>query len=279
MSGVSVAVGAAGALLGGDDSGGGAGSQAPQFNPILTPFIEDLLPQVTEDRREVFQGPRVADFNLDQTRGFDLVGPTVANLQGAQGNVLDAFNQFASGANIGANPFLDAAIDATRANTLRDVRRGGLDLRNTAVGAGGVGGSRQGIAEGLALGDALAGLSQQELDARRAQFNQDTANQLAALTGQQAILSGQTSPIDLLLRSGGLQQQQQQREIDAVRQQFDEEQDLDFNRQFQILQALLGTSQNAAPEVVENDPFTTFLGGVGTAQGLGFNQFDPFGVL
>lgn len=279
MSGVSLAVGVGTSLLSGDDGGGGAGSQAPQFNPILTPFIEELLPQVTGTTRDVFQGPRVADFNIDQTRAFDQVNPTAAAIGGAQGNVLNAFNQFASGANIGANPFLDAAIDATRANTLRDVNRGGLNLRNTAVGAGGIGGSRQGIAEGLALGDALTGLSQQELDARRAQFNQDTSNQLAALTGQGQILSGQTSPIDLLLRSGGLQQQQEQAGIDAARAQFGEEQDLQFNRDFQVLQALLGTSQNAAPEEIQNDPFSTFLGGVGTAQGLGFNKFDPFGVL
>jgi len=99
----------------------------------------------------------VAGFDPQQTAGQEMVlgtTPTMGNVVGAAG----AGNQFLSSGDVlrpDSNPALQATIDAsTRPITNQLLEQALPAIRGTAVNTGGFGGSRQGIAEGLATGRA-----------------------------------------------------------------------------------------------------------------------------
>jgi len=99
----------------------------------------------------------VAGFDPSQTAGQEMVlgtTPTMGNVVGAAAGG----NQFLSSGDVlrpDSNPALQATIDAsTRPITNQLLEQALPAIRGTAVNTGGFGGSRQGIAEGLATGRA-----------------------------------------------------------------------------------------------------------------------------
>lgn len=261
-----------GALGGGfGDTGGGMGP-GPQFNPLTAEAIERQLDRTADTTVASFEGDRVADFTPMQLKALQDAGITAEQLGGFAGTAGRGFETIAGGERIGQNPFLDQALAATREQSLRDLTRNQLPtIRNTAVAGGGIGGSRQGIAEGLALSDMNRDLIAADVQARANQVNLDQANQLQALINQGNILSGQTAPLDLLMRSGGVEQAQNQAEIGAERERFNEQNIDQFNRDKELLQILLQGSPSSVPQMMpETDPFA-----MGT--GLGLTAASIFG--
>lgn len=141
-------------------------------------------------------------------------------------------------------------------------------IRNTAVASGGLGGSRQGIAEGLAISDLNQTLVNQEAQLRSGQFNQDQQNQLQALTNQQQILGGQGLGQQALLSSGALQQGQQQAEMTAEQQLFNEQQTQQFDRDQQLLQILMGSPTATTQPTPQANPLVAGLGAALTTSQL-----------
>lgn len=111
-------------------------------------------------------------------------------------------------------------------------------------------------------------LLSQEAGMRSGQFNQDMANQLTALTGQQQILSGQGAGQQALLSAGALQQGQQQAEMTAEQQLFNEQQTQQFARDQQLLQILMGAPTATTQPVGETNPLVAGLGAALTTSQL-----------
>lgn len=264
----------AGALISGNNQPDAPGP--PQFPTAVQPLVDQTVSNLTGPQAQPiqqFQGDRVADFTQLQQQGIGQAPGLAQALQGQAGVAAGGFNAFASGQQVGQNPFLDQAIAAMQQSANQNLQRNQLPaIQNNAVAAGGLGGSRQAIAEGLAISDLNQTLVNQEAGLRSQQFNQDQTNQLNALIQQGNILSGQTAGQQQLLQTGALQQGQNQAEIGGQRELFNEQQNQEFQRQQQLLQILMG-SPAAVPQLpATQNPLVAGLGtGLATQQlfGLG----------
>jgi hypothetical protein len=245
MSGVAVGAAVAGGLVvnaGNKDAADAAADQTPEFAKVLNPSIKQQLGRVEDTNVASFGGDRVADFSANQQTGLDM-SSALAQVLGQQAATSGTgFEQFASGANVGTNPFLEQDLQAQRELAFRDLQRNQLPgIRNNAVASGGIGGTRQGIAEGVAISDLNQNLLQQDAAQRGDQRNQDLSQQLQALINQGNILSGQEAGQNQLLRTGAIEQGQAQQEIGGEREAFNEQNIDQFNRDQQLLSILLGT--------------------------------------
>ena len=269
MSGVATAA-VAGAYITGEankDAAETAANATPQFNPLISAALDPTLDRLTDaDPLQAFQGPRVAGFTPDQLFALDQTGPLADQLQDLGQLSLDTFRGFVNPA---GNPFLEGAIQATRESANRDFSRNQAPaLRNTAVAAGGIGGTRQGIAEGLALSDLNRDLINTESQLRAQQFNTDQDRALNAILNSSAIGRALTAGSDLRLQRGGIRQAQEQAEIDAARQLFEEEQRINFDRDLELVRTLLGSPAGTPPIPAQTNPLLAGLGTALTAQQL-----------
>jgi hypothetical protein len=201
----------------------------------------------------------------------------VSALQGAAGTAGSGFQTFGGGGMVGNNPYLDQAIAGMREEANRDFERTQLpNIRNNAITTGGIGGSRQGIAEGLALSDLNRDLINKEGTMRQDQFNADLTNQLQALINQGNILSGQTAGQELLFGTGAVQQGQNQDVINAEMQKFDEETQGGYNRDLELLRILMGAPSGSQAVPYEQNPLASGLGtGLAMQQLLYGNKQTP----
>ncbi len=275
MSGVAAAVGIGSALIT-RNSGGSSGGGRPKFAKIVEPGINRQLDRTEDTTREVFSGDRVADLTSLQQQGVAQTPGIAQALQGAAGTSAGGFDTIAGGSRIGQNPFLEQQLAGMRANVNQNLLQNQLPgIQNNAIAGGGLGGSRQGIAQGLAIQGANRDILQAETTARAGQVNIDQEQQLRALLGQGSILSGQGGAQDALLRGGGIQQAQAQAEIGGEIQQFNEGQDLQFERDQQLLSILLGTPAQNQTVPQQSDPVAAGLGAALTASQLFQTQAPP----
>ncbi len=249
-----------------------AANATPNFPTQLQPLVTQTAGNLEgHDPIEQFQGDRVADLTSFQQQGLAQTPGLAQALQGQAGTAAGGFNTFAGGGQVGQNPFLEQAIQAMQQSGNQNLQRNQLPaIRNNAVATGGLGGSRQGIAEGLAISDLNQTLVNQEAGMRSGQFNQDQSNQLQALINQGNILGGQGAGQGALLAAGGIQQQQNQAEIGGAQQLFNEQQNQEFDRQAQLLQILTGAPASTPQIPAQANPLVAGLGaGLATSQLFG----------
>lgn len=103
-----------------------------------------------------YGGSQVAPFNASQLMGQEMVLNSVPSMQGVA-NQAGAANEFLLGdvLNPASNPHLQAYMDAAVRPINETLTRTALPaIRSGAEGTGNYGSSRQGVAEGIAIGDA-----------------------------------------------------------------------------------------------------------------------------
>lgn len=116
------------------------------------------------------------------------------NFSGGNGGISDSGGgSYSSGIVGGYNPLTSAdiqgQIDASNDDAARAMQRGGLrDIRMSSIAEGGLGGSRQGVMEGVAQGELQRGMARNAAEIRAAADNNER-NRLAAIA-QQGISSG-----------------------------------------------------------------------------------------
>jgi hypothetical protein len=104
---------------------------------------------------------------------------------------------------------------------------------------------------------------------RQNQFNQDMTNMLTALTNQGSILSGQSAPLNALFGAGAKRQGQEQAQLTADQRQFEENRDINFNRDQELLRILMGAPASAPQIPNQTNPLLAGLGTVTTLDQLG----------
>lgn len=247
-----------------------------------------------------YQGPQVAGFTQDQQNAFqgvrNMQGQYQPYLQGAanttQGVMGAQAGNFLTG-NIGAymNPYTQQVINTTMSDIDRARQMQQQQVNAQALSRGAFGGSRQAVAEaennrnfmdqqartiaGLRQQgfDTAAGLMQRDFDReqQQQQLRLGAANQFANIgsLGQQLGLN----QAQALGQVGGLQQQQQQRNLDVAK--------ADFERQWNYPVQQLAIRQSALPApnafgstqstpIFENNA-ATLAGLVGTGAGVAKN--------
>lgn len=199
--------------------------------PFQQKALEDLYKQTQMQVGKglpIFQGPRVAPLDPNQQAGITEMADYAKT--GAKA-VLDpalSANAFWSDPNrvfdLNSVPGYGASRAGIESSVGRMLTESALpQIRGGAILNNQLGGSRQGIAEGEAVGRSTEALTSGlgNLDLNVAQMllgaNQNAIGRAPALAAAGAI------PANLQLQAGGITQTQKQAEIDAQRQKFEEE--------------------------------------------------------
>lgn len=249
--------------MGGKGSSGASGSggqtnstvtQTTTPPPELMDSYRNLINRATNVANTPYQqygGQLVADFTPQQQQGFNQVGqyanaaaPMIQEgadyaRSGAQ-PVLPSLN---SNTDMLMSPYLNDVVSATQANLQEDNKQQQGQLTSQAIGAGAYGGDRAGVAaselarkQDLANGQTIGGLLNQGYSqAQQTALNAGTQDawrqanvgyELGGLGGQlqQQGLSGAGA----LMQSGGLQQQQNQQNLNVPYEQFLQQQAYPF---------------------------------------------------
>ena len=214
--------------------GGGGGSQTvrqtaepPKFQ---IPFIKDMLERaqglMEEGGPKVYQGRRVAPRDpLELQAQRALIGSAVPRQQTAADMALAGQAAQLAAVDPQNNPFFQSAVRSSIEPVFDALMRRALPaVRGNAISTGGFGGSRQGIAEGLAISDATRQALQTtaQLGNQAYQTGVQAAGRATALapTVQQAAA---TAP-GTLARVGEANRAYQQILLDTAKQKFMEQQ-------------------------------------------------------
>lgn len=287
------------ALAGGGGGGGkkgGKGQASQTQTQALDPRAEQFRNQVFEQAQQVgnqqfqpFGGQRFAGIDpatlqglQQQIQGFGQLTPNLGlGAQAIQGSL--GSGNFGQDVQQFFNPFQEEVIggiqsdfDRARATSLQGVG-------DAATRAGAFGGSRQGVAQGQALGELGRAEQQQIGQLRFGGFNQATQN-LFQNRAQQAGIGGQLANLGLTGLQGGTGAQlalgQQRRGLDQANRDFQFQEFMrQQNQPIQNLQALQGVLGGAPfgqvnTQFAQGNPFASGLGGAiqaggGLAQLLG----------
>lgn len=194
---------------------------------------------VFKNAQNQFQGGGPQWYTGDTLAGF--TPEQTAAQQQAASWATGAGNDFASkmlqaaaynlgeGMNVGANPWLQAAIGAATKPIFQGLTDAGGPLqaaRNQAVATGQYGGSRQGVAEGLATSRATEQAGNIGAQMTNQAWQQALQQQLSTLLGGGSIMSAATQPAQVLSAVGAEKQNYAQQLIDNMMQKWNYEQNL-----------------------------------------------------
>ena len=289
---------------------------------LQKPFIQDIFETAQAETYDIaddgtktlrgyeeFLGPRIADFNTEQTEALSglaglgrqgLAGTSLAAspqyFQQAKDAVTQGQRQFTSAdAERLMNPFLDEVIGIQQRETQRSFDRDiAPKLDAEAVAAGSFGGSRAGLMQSEAernlqqrLDDIsakgrLTAFEQAQKAFEQEQGRQFQGAQLSTALGTEAPAQA-ARELGLLSSAGEVQQAQEQKALDLAEAEFIRQRDFPM-RQLQEYQSLVrgfpfnpstfevGSKYQAQPTFGQQ-----LLGGLGTAAGLfgAFGGFSP----
>lgn len=208
--------------------GGGSSTTVQKADPWkgVQPYLTELYARANEAGQNMlpfFPGQTYAGFDPLQQQGMqgmldyskDVVQPGVRGYQGSLSQYMNA------PLNISQDPAVQAMMASNQQNATDWLTRSALPSINTSsVNAGALGGSRQGIAQGLAIGEAAKGLSQ-----ANAQTMLGALGDATKLAGVGAgLMPGAfqmgMSPYETMMSVGGMQQGMAQRGIDEAMSRY-----------------------------------------------------------
>ncbi|MEL6093361.1 tail fiber domain-containing protein [Bartonella schoenbuchensis] len=223
--------------------------------------------------KEVYQGDRVANLS-DQTLGaITGLNNTAQNYNNSYLNGLATgpnaasqnLSNMASGAQIGANPYFNEALQNTLNNTANSIN-------SSMSGAGRYGsGAHTGV-----LANELGGIATQAMSQ---QYNQDVNNMMAAnslidqanqnqLAGASNFFQGQGQANMNALAGGSLIDANNQQKLDAEREKWEQQNNLEWDQLSKLLAAggavsgNYGTQTGKMTTLVPNNPWAT-VGSIG----------------
>jgi len=233
----------------------GAGTAVTGPSGLALPFIQELLAGAQGN----LNAPATAGFNPNQVAGQNLLSGVTAGQIGDLGAQTAATQSFLSNPNIlspETNPFLAASIQGSIDPLLRNLTESILpSISGGATAVGGIGGSRQGIAEGQAIGDFLQTAGNISAQQASGAFQNGLGTLLASQGNANPLAALLQTPGNLLNQVGGQQQIQEQIALD------------ERNRKLAEFAALL-SSQNLGSQGATTQTGTT----AGTTSGATTNQ-------
>lgn len=265
--------------------GGGGGTQTVRQE--LSPEQKQLLSLVIPRAREFVQNPPtlgapvVQPFNPAQVEAQELVKNTIPGLSAAGTGQLNAL-QFLSGPVLSpeSNPALAETIQASVRPIQEQFTQSVLpNIRSTAVSGGSFGGSRQGVAEGIASQAFL----RQVGDTASQVANEGFQSGLDALSrslfaGPTAVQTG-LSPATALSSVGAQIQGQDERAAAEAAQRFFQEQILPFVSAQEVAGLAFGIPAGTATTAASGGTFNPVQGALGgAALGAGLAAGTSFGT-
>lgn len=279
-----------------------APTQTTQQNlsPEQQQLMQLALPGVRQFAANVpqrYQGPTTAGFDPSQTAGQEQALGAASTVGGLAKSGAQTSNFYTGGDiwNPASNPNLQGAVDASVRPIYQNLTEQALPaIRQGDITTGNFGGSRQGIAEGLASRGASQAAGDTASKLVQSEYETNVNAQLKALgllpQTQQAQLAEATTTSGV----GDVRQQQRQREIDDQISKFNYDQYAPFLQSKEILsllQGLPGGSTTTTGSVPQSNPGimqglggaaagaslgSAIMPGVGTAAGAGIGALLPF---
>lgn len=237
--------------------GGSTSTTTQQLSPeqqkilgLVTPVFQSYFPTTGTGKNQVgtgevnasvYPGSTVAPQNPLESVGQQMALGAIPGIAGTAQTALGGANFLSSGdvLDVMRNPALQGAVDAAVRPITENFANTVLpNVRSDAVMAGGYGGNRQGIAEGLAVGDYL----RQVGDTSAGLVNQAYQSGLDAMTKGLALTpsleQAALTPSTTVSGVGAQQRAFEQAQIDAQVQKFYQEQFLPL----MIAQQIAGTA-------------------------------------
>lgn len=222
---------------------GGGGGKVPERQTTVTeppsfmiPYIRQLLGEADYLYRnqplQYFPGETVAGFNPAELAAQQSALQTAGNLEGQNAQLQQSLQYGLNGAmDVRNNPYFQSAVQAAinpiKWNLQDEILPG---VASGAGGAGQYGGTRQGIAEGLAISRA----NQQMVDAAARMgsdaYNQGQETYIRSLALAPTLQQSQMLPIQLRGQVGQQIRDYQQALIDSQIDRFNFEQNEPYNR-------------------------------------------------
>jgi hypothetical protein len=222
-----------------------------------------------------------------------------AGLQGALGAPQAALGMGLQ--DVMSNPALTGAAGAIQSRVNRNLQENILPgLTSSYMGLGGIGGTRQGVAEGIAargtsdvLAENLANMYgnawSQGLGAETSRYNAGLGAQQGAFGAAPGVLntmlSQYTQPAAMLGQAGGLERAEEQRALDEEMARFEFSQNEPFNRYSAGMGALMGPGQafgsvsTTGTQKSRGSPFENFGSLLGAGGAIGSGLFGQGGLL
>jgi hypothetical protein len=236
-----------------------------------------------------FPGATVAPINPTQQAGYNAAASVLGSTQPIFNAAIGQVQNLPQTTTSLLNPYLSDVENAAVSNIQRQGAIAGQNLASGAVGQGAFGGTRYGVEQALLnsetqrnIGQTVANIQSQGWNtATDTALKQAAAEAQLAASGQAATLQGAQAAVG----AGGAQQTQQQAEIAAAIQQWNQQQNWPY-QQLAIAQGALagtpyGTTTQSTQPYAQN-PTANMLGNIGAGLGAisaGSNLFSSNGLF
>ena len=266
--------------------GGGGSTETAVREPWteIQPYLKDIYSEAAGQyesyRPEFYPGQTQAGFSPDQLaaqagiRDFALQGaPAIMN------PALSAY-QYGTGSSIldvANNPYIQGMAQGAVSDVMAGLAPEMANIRSGAIQSGGYGGSRQGIAEGMALAGAADAATRAAADIYGQAYGQglDAQGRTLGMTGD--LLRAGFAPYGALSTSGAEQQAAQQALINDAMARYEFEQNLPYNALNQYMSTISGTSGllGKAGTTTTTSPGMGGIGRFGQTVGIANTLFNP----
>ena len=141
----------------------------------------------------------------------------------AANTAMGNYNRLSNAADVANNPYVQGMMGVNNYNTSQQLKNEWLPAitnRAIASGSGGMGSSREGLAQGQAIGNASQQLSNANAGLLNTAYGQGLQAQLGALSGLGGLQQGMMAPAQALYSAGQAQEGYQQNQLNAPWQQL-----------------------------------------------------------
>jgi hypothetical protein len=263
--------------------GGGSPSQPTQttkyeLSPEQRQLMDLAMPGVRDfaaSTPQRYKGTQVAGFTPEQTQGQDMALASAAPQAELAANAAKANNFYTSGSvwDPASNPNLQGAIDASVRPITQQLTESQLPaIRGEAVTTGNFGGSRQGIAEGLASRGASQAIGDTASKLVQNQYQTNVDAQLKAMGLLPTVQGAQTAAATTTSGVGDVRQAMDQARINENVNAYNYDQMAPFLQSKEImslLQGLPGGSTTSTGNNPTTNPLMSSLGGAAAGASLG----------
>lgn len=253
-------------------------------------FLEPILKRAVGGLEQTFANPaqypeyfprkQQAGFTEAQQEGFARSRQAANQQADVASQTAGAVGDIYGSLDVGSDPYLAGAASAATRPVFQQLRESILpQIRDENIISGTLGGGRQGVAEGQAVGRA----TQQALDATTRMYAdalQDAYENVSRVAlGAPSIQAGISAPADTLFQSGGIMQDYNQRLLndEIARFNYYQNQPFDMAERFwrNVSGMPLGQTQTTNPPDARLSPMVGALGGAATGYGL---TREPWGA-
>lgn len=266
-------------------------SQTNTTQVVLSPEQRQMLnlamPGVREFAKmplEQYPGSQVAPFTPEQTAGQESALAAAPTQQSIAGNAASASNRI-----LGAdfwrpenNPALQGAIDASTRPIMENYQETiAPAIRGGAISAGQLGGSRQGVAEGMAAREAMRAVGDTASKLVQNQYQTNVDAQLKALGLAPTVQQAQLAPGITQSGVGDVRQAMNQALLSEDVNRFNFDRYAPFMRSQEIIKLMGATPGGGSTSTATgggSSPFQQAAGGMATGASMG-SMFGPFGTM